>query len=145
MDVVTLLQSRNRCLQRFLRITGEFRDTFARGDFSALEPFHLRRARIIQALELYDQRISSFVHHLRAHATLEEREVTVRQIEPILEARERLIAEILKVDQTVINLLDMEKSRLSNEAGVTRKIKSHLNKFKSAWVIEAGDGLDRTL
>jgi flagellar biosynthesis/type III secretory pathway chaperone len=145
MDVVTLLQSRNRCLQRFLKITKEFRASVENDDFSGLDLFLSRRDAILKTLELYDRKITATVNEFKLQTPLEARQTVVERSRAILDARELLIEEILRDDQEIMRKLDSEKLRLSNETGATRKIKNNLSKFKSAWVAPGGEELDKTL
>jgi hypothetical protein len=145
MDVVTLLQSRNRCLQRFLKITEEFRASVENDDFSGLELFLSRRDAVLKTLYLYDRKITSIVNDLKLHTSLAGRQAVAERISPVLEAREFIIQQIIRVDQQIMLKLDSEKTRISNETGSTRKIKTNLSKFKSAWVSAGGEELDKTL
>lgn len=142
MEVIALLKSRNRCLQRFLDITREFLASADRGDFGGLERFLASRDRILKALDLYDHKITRIINALNDR---EKRRSLAAAVQPLVEAREQLIRDIFLVDREISARIDSEKLRVAGEMGATRRSRQNMNKFKSGWVAEAGEGIDTKL
>lgn len=142
MDVVSLLQSKNRCLQKFLNLSLQFLKSAEQGDFSTLDDFQSRREATIKALDLYDRKISESVATLAAET---DRAALADSITPVLEERNRVIEQILRVDDRIMSQLDQEKRRIAEEMAQSRKNQANLMKFKSAWMPESGEGLDEKL
>lgn len=142
MDVLTLMQSKNRCLQRLLDISTTFLVASEKGDFSGLDDFELQRNAIIQALDLYDRKIAEVVAKLSA---ADRTPPLLSKIEETLAEKNRLIQSILTLDDRIIQAIEREKSRIQTELANSRKSQALMNKFKSSWVAESGEELDSTL
>lgn len=142
MDVVSLLESKNRCLHRFLGLSADFLLSADGGDFSRLEAFHKRRESTIKALELYDREVSSAIASLPASA---DRHAMADRIRAILDERDRIVREILNTDERIIARVEQEKARIAGELASSRKNQANINKFRSQWIPEAGEELDRKL
>lgn len=139
MDVLGLLQSKNRCLNRFLKITERF---LSAKDLSALPAFEQERESILKALDLYDRKITGVVMGL---TDLERTPELSKQVEDALETKHFLVNQILALDEKIIARIEDEKSRLVREMNQTQKTRDTVNKFKSAWIPDSGDGIDETL
>jgi hypothetical protein len=142
MDVLRLLRSKNRCLERFLELTEEFWESAEKDDLSGLAVFESRRDSTLRAIQLFDRKIEEAVALIRAEQRTEE---LTREIRAQLERREGLVHEIIAADLKIIGKIEKERSRLLKEMNETRKSREVLGKFKSSWVKEAGEELDRKL
>lgn len=142
MEVVKLLESKNRCLKRFLRVSADFLPCAELGDFSTLDGFELHRESSIKALELYDAKISETVHSLLPE---QKTQALIFEIEARLREKEAIVSQIIELDQKIMRCIDAEKSRVGRELTQSRKSGEMVKKFKSAWVPEAGEELDRKL
>ncbi|MGZ6369685.1 MAG: hypothetical protein ACXWPM_03010 [Bdellovibrionota bacterium] len=136
------MQSKNRCLNRFLELSIGFQGEADAGDLSGLSDFLSRRDALIQTLELYDQKIDQAVALLPASARDAE---LVESIRVELEARTRMIHQILMADEKIMRKVEAEKARLLAELNSNTKTQTQLNKFKSTWIREAGEELDTKL
>lgn len=135
MDVLSLLRSKNKCLERFLELSKEFD-----GTFENLERFETRREATLKAIALYDRKIAEAAtmltppfDHLKA------------AVEAEMARKEKLVHEILDVDLRIIGQIEELKNRLLQEVAVARKGREMLAKFRSTWVAESGEGLDDIL
>ena len=142
MDVVGLLESKNRCLRRFLELSSEFLLATDQGNFSGLEAFHTKRDATLKTLELYDKKIALEIPRIPTQA---ERTAAANRVRQILEERDQIVAKILNTDERIICRIEQEKARIAAELASSRKNKTHLNKFRSQWVPESGEELDKKL
>jgi hypothetical protein len=140
--ILTLLRSKNRCLERFIAISNEFLAQAGRGEFGDLEGFELRRESTLKAIELYDRKISEAVLQL---AEGRRTQSLVEAVKDALDRKDALVHEILDIDMRIISLIEQEKNRLLQELSSARRGKDLLGKFKSGWVAESGEELDAKL
>lgn len=142
MDVVSLLESKNRCLSRFLQISEEFLLAADQGDFSSLELFHQRRDQALKTIELYDRKIALVTERV---PTPKERAAAAEQIRKILEIRDDIVREILNTDERISARIEQEKTRITQELASSRQNQSKIGKFRSQWISESGEELDKKL
>jgi len=142
MEVLRLMRSKNRCLERWLNHSHEFLAQAQAGDFTQLRGFETQRDAIIKAIGLFDRKLTEVI------ACLPHEDRTQLMIEGVklVEAdRMRLVEEILVLDQKVIKEVEAEKARLSSSLGNSEKSKNTVKKFKSNWIPGSGEGIDRKL
>ncbi len=142
MDVLKLLQSKNRCLQKFLKCSEDFLAFSESGDLTYIHKFQKQRNSIVKALLLYDIKISEIVK------TLSENQKTtslIDSIKKILIDKEDLVQTILITDQRIIVQIEKEKSRLLKELSTSDKSSQQVKKFRSKWISESGEKLDGKL
>lgn len=137
-----LLQSKNRCLGRFLNLSQDFLARTAGEGYAGLERFHRTRDRMVRALELFDRKVAESIALI---PTLAEREALADRIKPVLAERETIVREILAVDEQIILGIERERARIADELGVSRKGKDALGKYRSQWMPESGEGIDQKL
>lgn len=149
MILEALLKSRNRCLDRFLKITQLYLNKIQSTpdtDLSDLDLFMAEREAVIKALGLFERKITETVDQL---CQSEEKSSLVNLarpiIEPLLEERVSIIQNIIQTDEKLFKIIDQVKIKIACELGSTRKLKDNINKFKSIWVTEAGEGIDTKL
>lgn len=142
MEVISLLQNKNRCLQKFLRISLEFSNRAEQGDLENLAEFEREREITLKAIDLFDRKISENVVMLSDDDRTPE---LIEMVKNALSAKEDMIHRILEVDLKIISIIEKEKSRLLQELTHDKKNKDTLSKFKSKWVAESGEGFDTKL
>jgi len=141
-DVVGLLRSKNKCLQRFLDVSVTFLAQASEGDFSQLQIFQDSRDASLKAIDLYDRKVTEAIQLLPA---IENTADLSFQVEECLQNKHRLVALILSTDEKIMALIDQEKTKIQRELTQSQKSKEAVGKFKSAWVANSGDSLDETL
>src|SRR5688572_23953438 len=139
MDVLKLLRSKNRCLEKFLRYSQEFLTYAEGGDLSTLQYFQSRRDATLKALQLYDRKISEMVAQL---SPSERTTSLIESVRQTLELKGKLIQSILATDQKIISKIEDEKKRILQELSSSDRNKQLVRKFKSGWIAEAGEKLD---
>lgn len=142
MDVLTILRSKNRCLERFLELSLSFAREMDKDDLSGLAQFQERREDIIKALDLYDRKITEAVSLL---PLIERTPELIQAVESALTRKDELVHKILEEDLKIISRIEDTKNNTLREMGSTRKTKEIVGKFKSTWVPESGEGLDKKL
>lgn len=142
MDVIRLLKSKNRCLQKFLELSTEFLASAEAGDLTRLDRFQVRRESTLKALELYDRKISTVVETLPSERRTSE---LIQAVSELLAHKDQLIQMILTTDNRIMLRIEEEKSRLLREMASNMKANETVKRFKSSWVSESGEGIDRKL
>jgi hypothetical protein len=141
MDVLTLLKSKNRCLEKFLSLSEDYLSTVG-PELDDLSPFQERRDSTLKALELYDRKIADVVAGLGPFDRTPE---LVASVKRELSRKDDLVHRILAIDLKIIGLIEKAKTDLIQEMAASRKSQEMLGKFKSTWVNEAGTELDEKL
>jgi hypothetical protein len=140
MDVISLLQNKRRCLRRFLEVSEQFLRDATQGDLSGLDNFESRREAAIKTLGMIDTRITELVRAI----PLDRRTATLSQaVQGNLDEEAALVQSILTTDNRIMACIEREKERITKELNATRKQHEIAGKFKSFWMPEAGEGLDR--
>lgn len=145
MDVLSLLQSKNRCLQRFLALSLEFWEHWevAEGaEIPDLSSFQRQRDAVIRALELYDRKISEVIGEMPA---ARRTPALIESVSQALDQKETIIRKILDVDLKIIGKIEESKNQLLKEMASSSKSMDTLRKFKSSWIAPSGEGLDKKL
>jgi hypothetical protein len=142
MDVLSLLESKNRCLRRFLELSADFLRRAEQGDLSELDPFQTRRETVLRTLDLFDRKITEVVAHLSPEQRTSQ---LVRQVELALAEKDDTVRQILIVDDKIIRRIEEEKTRIVRELASSEKSRSNIQRFKSTWVPTHGEELDQQL
>jgi NhaP-type Na+/H+ and K+/H+ antiporter len=142
MEVLSLLENKNRCLQRFLEVSTHFLGEAQAGDFAHLISFQSKRARILKTIELYDRKIDESA--ALARVTRPD-ETTIASIRALIQQSETLVAEILRQDDQILLTIEKQKNQLIADLQSTAKSQSQIARFKSHWVPPAGEELDEKL
>lgn len=143
MDVLSLLRSKNRCLLRFLEASKTFiSEASSQGGLPSLQEFELQRESILKAIALFDRKTTEAVAHISA----EDRTPQLsKAVGDLLQIKDEILAEIMVVDQQVLKLVEEEKNRVAREIAANQKSRNLVQKFKSTWVTEAGEEIDKSL
>ena len=118
MEVIRLLKSKNRCLEKFLEISDQFLSKVEGGDFSALEAFYKKRDRILKGFELFDRKLTECLDLLPKNEYFPE---LAQQVEQALTIKAALIGKIAATDQKIVDAIESEKERLSKELTISQK------------------------
>jgi hypothetical protein len=139
MEVLKLLDSKNRCLNKFLKYSETFLMEAQAGNLTEIDRFQNQREAIIKALQLYDRKISEETLKL---SSLERTPALIASAQQAFLLREKIIEAILKIDQNIMAEIEKEKNRLIQELSDSDKNHHLVMKFKSKWVSEPGETLD---
>lgn len=142
MDVLKLLRSKNRCLERFLEVTESFWGKAQNGDLQGLDRFQLDRDAALKAIDLFDRKIAEAASLLSKDALTFELK---QAVEKCLAEREILIHQILETDLKIIGKIEEAKSAALKDLRSSAKSREILKKFKSTWIAEAGEEIDEKL
>jgi hypothetical protein len=140
MDVLSLLQSKKKCLRRILALAEGFAEVAEQGGLSQLEVFENQRGAAFKTLALIDRKITEAVRSLSTEERSPALSVSVRRS---LDDEEFLIQSILNADNRILQSMEREKERLTREVNATYRSKELAGRFKSAWIPESGEGLDK--
>lgn len=142
-EIISLLRSKNRCLQQFLDLSASFWEEVDSGCFENVTSFETRRESMLKAIDLFDRKISEQVTLL----PVDDRQAPelVETVKRALHDKEILIHRILSLDLRILKKIDEERERLMRELTSTNKQKDTLSKFKSSWVSASGEELDQKL
>lgn len=142
MDVLTLLRSKNKCLQKFLELSLEFYHQSHSNEAPDLSVFEKKRDSILKAIDLFERKSAQAAANLDFSRKTPELIAAVRVI---VAEGERLIHEISKADEKIFIKIDELRNQLVQDLASSRKSKSILSKFKSGMAAQSGEELDQTL
>lgn len=143
MEVITLLQAKGRCLERFLQISIEGLSEIETGRFEGLGELERRRENLLRALQLFEEQITTAVTQLRPEDRSQDLSL---QVSEELAFQEQRLARIQSVDDRISGLIREEQERIHLQIQSTKQTQdqhSAHQKFKSQWVTDSGVGLDR--
>ena len=142
MEILNLLQTKNRYLHRFHEVTLDFQKQADVGQFEALEVFQNERDLILKILNLYDRKITEAVGSL---PQMERTTNLSDEVERLLNEKNELVHRIILADEKIMTKISEEKAKLTKEISSTEKSKTLVKKFKSSWVAGSGEELDKKL
>ena len=142
MEILKLLESKNRCLEKFLNDSENFLASTEKGDVSVLQELHNRRETIIKAIQLYDRKITELIQEMPPG---EKTTLLIDSVRKVSLAHDHIIQAIIVADQKIALKIEEEKKRLLEELSASDRKKQLTSKFKSKWITESGDQLDGTL
>ncbi|OFZ71986.1 MAG: hypothetical protein A3K03_12000 [Bdellovibrionales bacterium RIFOXYD1_FULL_44_7] len=142
MRIIALVRSKNKFLERFLKVSEEFLRPAALGDLSGVEAFSLSRDKMIKVMDMYDRRIEKECSELSVEQKNQELIVSLG-VE--LDRKDNLIQKIAKVDAEIMQIIEQTKTDLTKELTQLQKSKETIGKFKSTWVSHSGEEIDQKL
>ncbi len=143
MDVLSLLRSKNRCLDKFLQLSTDFLIEAQRSDsMPDLPLFETQREAILKAVALYDRKLTEAVALLPPG---ERPRALVQAVEASLQEKDTLVHRILLIDDQILARVEQEKTKLLKEIATNQKRTQSVQKFKSAWIPESGEEIDKKL
>jgi hypothetical protein len=147
MDVIKVLQSKNRCLEKLLELSNVFlakENTEPSGEHfhSDLDAFIRERDAILKVLDLYDRKVTEVIRALPLSGRTPE---LISDVQTVLAEKDRLIQSIILKDNELTQHIEQRKRKLQEDLISSRKSHDLAGKFKSTWVSEPGEGFDTTL
>ena len=147
-EILELLRSKNRCLDRLMGETREFlavplEKLVTEGDakVGALATYENARKAIIRTLELHDGKIGELIAAL---APAEKAPEFLGEVREEMLKNERLIISVFNADDVVFRKIGDAQSQIIKLIQENRKSRDLLGKFKSAQG-QTGEGMDKTL
>lgn len=141
-EVLALLQTQVRCLEKFRDAATAFRNAVEAGDWSRLQPFEKRREAILRVYRMYDRKLSELAPLIGEGDRTEE---FVSGVKRALRSRDRLLALIQKIDSRIFCLIEEEQTRVAKGIDRSRRGGKSVRKFHSNWADRTGSGLDTKL
>ncbi len=146
MDVLTLLRSKNRCLLRFEQASLRFLRETDGASIDAVEDslpiLERTRSRILKALGMFDRKLDEVIAGLPEEARTEEFLAEAREAAA---DTDRIIADLLKLDESVVSRIQECRDRITTELAAAEKSKQLVGKFKSEWAGTSGEEIDQKL
>ncbi len=143
MDVVELIQTRNRCLSKIHHISLNYLAAEvperAEQALQVFESFQRERDACCRVLELLDRKITESAQVLSSQ---KRNPTQIKSIEALSANGEKTIGEILKTDQKIFERVDLIKSKVQQEIVLSKKGQQVVGRFKSLWVQEPGSSWD---
>jgi hypothetical protein len=147
-EILDLLKSKNRCLDRLMAATKIFLAapleaivSEESAERNPLDIYENARTTIIQALELHDNTIQKMI------ATLSKEDRTPELIDAVRNEvlkNERLIVSVFNADDVVFKKIGSAQNQISKLIQENRKSNEILSRFKSAQV-QTGEEMDQTV
>jgi hypothetical protein len=139
MEIIKLLESKNRCLKKILDFSVQFLSQTETGDFSQLAQFQAYRDATLKTISLLDKKLTEIISLLPPSQKTPE---FIEQAKAIYQKENDLIGKIIEIDQFILSQIQLEKTRLTQEIASSEKNSQAVKKFKSTWVAESGETLD---
>src|SRR5262245_37766983 len=124
MEVVKVLESKNRCLQRLLDLSVRF---LQEGNFDGIGDFVSKRDSILKALDLYDRKISEVISRI---PFTDRTPALIAAVQATLSEKDRIIQAIILKDNEITNQIEERKKKLQEEMVASRKSREVVGKFK---------------
>ncbi|OFZ82466.1 MAG: hypothetical protein A2583_01680 [Bdellovibrionales bacterium RIFOXYD1_FULL_53_11] len=145
MDVCSLMQSKNRCLERFLRLSEKFMSDHRScegGLLDGLDRFQKEREDILKAISLLDKKIHETAAAIERDAVTPALSAAVKNE---LDRKDMIVRLIIESDLKIISEIEKLKNEMINDIARERKAGRLIGKFKSEWVPKSGEELDGSL
>jgi vacuolar-type H+-ATPase subunit I/STV1 len=144
MDVIKVLQSKNRCLQKLVDLSDVLLANEGQTEHfhDELDNFIRKRDSILKALELYDNKVTEVIRSL---SLAERTPDLISRVQSVLNEKDRLIQTIILRDNELTLRIEARKKKLQEDLLSSRRSHELAGKFKSTWVSEPGEGFDTTL
>lgn len=147
--ILSLIRSKNRCLERLMDATQAFlavplRDIASAEESPAapLRAYDGERAAALKALELFDRKLNERISELSA---AEKTEAFLANVRGEMNRNETLLHSIFNADDVVFRKIADAQARIGKLMQENRKSREILTRFKSTWINEGGDEVDTTL
>jgi hypothetical protein len=141
--IARLLNSRNKCLQKILDLSRGFaKSCEGDGELNGLAAFEKDRDLLFRALALHENKITMAVSALEPAARTP---ALIARVRTATQVHASLVAEITSEDNQIMARIEREKQAVLEARTISRKQKVLNDKFKSTWVPESGEELDRKL
>ena len=148
MDVLSLMNSKNRVLDRLLQETEDFLkshpDSKSDIELYKIEKLQKKRSHYFRLLELHDEKIIDWIEQSKGSSKTEDRShySTFRELTQI--SRSKLL-ELQGIDQILFGLIEEQALRVKEEAKSAVKSKDFLHSFRNSSKHSRGGSLDETI
>jgi hypothetical protein len=135
LESIELLKAQNRCLEKFMKFSSK--EDLPEEDL--MKKMIQRRSEALRAYELFGQKLLK---------TLQEIEPTQKTPQFIQTMKSHfalqmdLVQTLLRINEEMMEKIQFEISRLSQEILISEKAQQRVQKFKSQWIIQSGEQLD---
>ncbi len=141
MDVLVLLRTKNKCLERFLDVSSEFLSKIENDQFTDLSSLQHRRDSILKAIDLFDRKLETALNQFKR----EDAKKFIPEMKAYVARRDGLLEKIKFIDIQLLRLIEFEKERIQKEISSELKVKKRISKFKSEWISTSGSEVDQKL
>ena len=141
-EVLALLRGRNQCLKQIITLSREFlacNDAVLEESLGILEK---KRERAMKKYTFLDRKLSEIVDRVSPADRSPE---WIAQVLELARESETHLAELIASDEEVQNRIQTHSDRLKRELQIQLASQSKLNRFKSTWIKESGEGIDKKL
>jgi len=142
MDLIGLLQAKNRCLQRLLTLS----QSFTSETDEQFEELLLQREVLLRTITLFDKKIETVSRSIpEAHRADPSHLRLVESVKACLADREQLVAAILKEDDRIIEKIELRKAEVLKDMIANQKNSDQVRRFRSQPSVQVGESIDRKL
>lgn len=151
-EILALLQSKNRCLERLMEATRTFlaaplenlilnEAPRTKADSTPLTIYEEERSAVIRTLGLHDRQINTLISNLSSD---EKSTAFMEAVRADLLQNERLIHTVLNADDMVFTRIREAQGQITKLIQENKKSGELLSKFRSG-AATTGEGMDKTL
>lgn len=141
-EILSVLRSKNQCLEQLVNHSTHFLKSAAEGNFAELEAFMKQRFDALRGFELFRKKSVEMLEQI----PVDQRTANaMKDVQDALDKKNHLINKIIELDETLMGLISKEKGRIAQELSQTQKSSQSIHKFKSNWISEPGESLDKKL
>lgn len=147
-DIQSLLRSKSRCLRRMLDAGGKFLAlsntllTQTENKENPLAVYDAERESIMNALALYDRKLTEMIQALNPE---QRAGIWIEKARSEMLLNETLVLAVLDMDDLVMKKITQAQAQISQQLADNRKSRETVAKFKSTWVSDGGEEVDKTL
>ncbi len=142
MALLKILKSKNRLLRKLYELSEKNLQYSDEEFLENLSGFENGREKILKTLALYDKKVNEIIAKLEPeHRT----RVLIDNVRASIQAKDKLLENIIQKDDLIMKKIENLREKIIQEASQERKNKSTMSKFKSKWVSETGEGVDKRL
>ncbi len=126
-EIIHLLSERNRYLSQFSVINKMQINRLKSGNFEQLSEFYMTREHILAVVEKIELLLNQKLEEVGEDISAE----TKQSVEALLQAKDKVIREILDQDLTILSTIEREKASIITELQTLKKGKKTITAYKS--------------
>jgi hypothetical protein len=126
-EIIHLLSERNRYLSQFSVINKVQIERLKNGNFEQLSEFYMTREHILAVVEKIELLLSQKLEQTSTEVSDENRS----SVEGLLQAKDKVIKEILDQDLEILSTIEKEKSNILTELKTLKKGRQTISAYKS--------------
>lgn len=142
MDLLALLRSQNRCLQKFVQSSEQNLELLRLGQELPYDQFQKYRDTLLKTLQFFSKKISEKVLQLKGQALSPD---VQSQVKLLLNQRDENLTRVRTLDQEIFTLMESKLNVIRTEISAVHRSKQLLSRFKSIRQHQNGEGLDNKL